>query len=340
MNSSAADTPEQTMSRMLGGYRLTQMLCVAARLGIADALADGPQPVDRLAVATGTQAPALSRLLRALASQGVFAQQVDGRYALTPLAATLRSDAPGGLRTDALLYGEDWWWRSHGGLLDSVRTGVPAFEALHGRGLFDYLGAHPAAAAVFDAHMSAMTRAEAQAVASAYDFAALGLLVDIGGGQGTLACEILARAPSARAIVFDRAQVVDGAAALIGRHAAGARCTLAAGDFFVSIPAGADVYTLKDILHDWDDERAVAILRRVRAAMVAPHARLLVVERIIPPGNAPFVGKLIDITMLAITGGQERDEAAYRQLLEAAGLRLQRIVATASPSSILEALPG
>lgn len=339
MDNDGPQDPEQRMSRLLGGYRITQMLHVAARLGLPDLLADGPLSVDRLAALAGVQPRPLYRLLRALASEGVFAERADdGRFELTPLAATLRRDAPGRQRVFALTYGEPWWWSSFGGLLDAVRTGRPAFEALHGRHLFDWLGDHPDAAALFNDNMAAMSADEAAAVVDAVDLSGVGMLADIGGGHGILAAEFLARHPAARAWILDRPGVVAGARAVLDRRGVADRCALVGGDFFAEVPPGADVYTLKDILHDWDDERAVAILRRLRRALGDGGARLLVVERVIPPGNEAFVGKMVDITMLAMLGGQERTEREYRELLAAAGLRVTRVIPTACPSSVLEAV--
>ncbi|MBS0448869.1 MAG: hypothetical protein JSR59_23340 [Proteobacteria bacterium] len=327
----------QRMGGLLAGYRVTQMLHVAARLGLADALAGGPMAVDALARAAGCDAVALFRLLRALAPIGVFAERDDGRFETTALADTLRSDAPGSLRPQALTYGEPWWWGAYGELLHCVRTGGNGFEQACGMPLFDYLGRHPDAARVFNDNMSAMTAAEAEAVAAAADLGGLRLLADIGGGHGTLAAAILRRRPAARALLFDQPSVIAGAPAALARLGIAERCDLVAGDFFASVPAGADVYLLKDILHDWDDAQAVAILRQVREAM-REGARLLVVERIIPPGNAPFAGKDVDITMMVMLGGRERTEAEYRQLLDAAGLTVARIVPTAVPSSVIEAV--
>lgn len=324
------------MGQMLGGYRLTQMLFVAAKLGIADELANGPKSVEHLANAANAQPRPLFRILRALAALGIFAERLDGTFELTPLARTLQRDVPNSLRPFALSYGESWWWDCFGGLLTSIRTGETAFDVVHGMSLFAYLDRHPEAAATFNANMTAMTAIEAGAVASAYDFSGLRVLADIGGGHGTLAAAILARQSTARALLFDQPSVIDGATAVLIRLGIYARCELVPGDFFKSIPSGADVYTLKDILHDWDDDRSKAILRNVRNAM-GDDSCLLVIERVIPTGNGPFIGKQVDITMLAMTGGMERTEEEYRQLLETAGLRLCRVIPTTTSSSVLEA---
>ncbi len=332
------DSPQAQMGRMLGGYRTTQMLHVAAKLGLPDILASGPMSVEALAVTARVHPPSLHRLLRALSSMGVFAERRDGTFESTPLAATLRSDADGGLRAFALSYGESWWWNSFGMLRHSIETGETGFRKVHGMELFEYLGRNPEAARVFNENMTAMTRREADSVVAAYDFSGTRVLVDIGGGHGALATAILRRQPGARAVIFDQPSVIAGAGPALGEPGVASRCELAGGDFFQSVPGGADTYTLKDILHDWDDERSTAILLNIRRAM-SGGASLLVIERVIDPGNEAQAGKLVDITMLALTGGMERTRAQYQRLLEGAGLRMERIIATQSGSSIIVAKP-
>ena len=331
-------TPEQRMAGLLGGFRSTQMLHVAAKLGIADELADGPKSVGRLAQITHSNEGALFRLLRALAGMGVFAERSDGSFELTPLASTLRKDTEDSQRMYALSYGESWWWNAFGQLLHSVQTGEPGFDHVYGMNLFEYLNGHPDAARVFNGNMTAMTVVGADAVAAAYDFSAAGALIDIGGGHGALASAILHKNPHLRAVLFDQPLVIDNAPQVLQRLGIQARCELVPGDFFVSVPSGGDIYTLKDILHDWDDTRSMLILGNIRRVMGA-RARLLIIERVIPSGNGPFVGKHVDITMLVLTGGMERTELEYRRLIEAAGLKLSRVVPTATGSSIIETVP-
>jgi len=331
--------PEVQMQALLGGYRTTQMLFVVAKLGLADLLASGPRtPID-LATATQTQPQPLFRLLRALASIGVFSERSDGRFELTPLAATLRSDLKPSLRPFALSYGEPWWWDGFREMLHSVRTGQTGFNRAHGVELFEYLDQHPDHARTFNANMSAMTQDEAQAVIQAYDFSGTKVLADIGGGLGTFACAVLHSQPSARAIVFDQPSVIAGGPAAIEKSGLQGRLEFVGGSFFEVVPAVADTYCLKDILHDWDDDRCVRILSSVRQAMTRT-TRLLVIERVIPPGNEPFAGKMVDITMLVMTGGRERTAEEYSRLLSSAGLTLARIVPTSSGSSVVEAVIG
>src|SRR5215831_16629443 len=263
-------------------------------------------------------------------------------FALTPLAQPLRTDVPGSLRASAMLYGERWWWLACGDLLHSVRTGQPAFDHVHGKPLFDYLGHSTDAAAIFNDHQTNITRQDATAVVSAYGFSECTKIVDVGGGHGTLTAAILKACPWTTAILFDQPAVIEGALQLLRTEGVTDRCTCITGDFFESVPEGGDTFVLKDIVHDWDDDRAAAILRNCRRAMAhdpAVATRLLVIEKVIPAGNAPFPGKLTDITMLLVTGGRERTAKDYESLLNEAGFALTRIVPTASPASVIEAVP-
>ena len=323
------------------GAMVGQAVHVAAKLGIADQLVGRPKTPAELAEATGTRADTLHRLLRALASRGVFAETADGRFALTPVAEGLRSDAPGSLRAYAVLLGEDWVWRAWGQLSHSVRTGQSALEHAFGRDVFAYLAEHPEAASVFDAAMTSRTRQEIDAVAAAYEWPAAGTIVDVGGGQGALLAAILARGPDLQGILYDLPHVIAAArGGPIDAAGLAGRCELAAGSFFERVPAGGDLYLLKRVIHDWDDERAAAILRNCRAAMSAT-ARLLVVDHVLSPGNAPSLGKWLDLQMLVMTpGGRERDEAGFRALLSSAGLGLKRILPAGPTASLVEAVPA
>ena len=329
------------LSQLLRGSLVTQLVHVAATLGVADLLRAGPKSTHELAEAVNVDPVALYRALRALASLGIFVESAPGCFALTPLAQPLRSDVPGSLLGSAVLYGEGWWWQACGELLHSVRTGQPAFEHVHGQALFRYLDGAPDAAAVFNDHQTSMTRQDAAAVVAAYDFTGYARVVDVGGGHGALTAAILRACPRTAVILFDQPTVVTGAPEHLRADGVIERWTCVAGDFFDSVPAGADAYVLKDIVHDWDNAHATAILRNCRVAMAdrKAAARLLVVEKVIPPGNAPFAGKLTDITMLLVTGGREHTEEEYRALLADAGFAVTRIVPTRSPASIIEAVP-
>jgi predicted O-methyltransferase YrrM len=318
---------------------VTQLIHVAATLGVADFLRGGPKSCHELAAALGVDPEALYRVLRALASLGIFEETNPRRFALTAMAELLRSDVPGSLRGSAMLYGERWWWQACGELLHSVRTGQPAFDHIHGKTLFAYLNDAVEAAATFNDHQTGMTQQDAAAVVSAYDFREYARVVDVGGGHGALTAAILRACPSTTAVLFDQPAVIEGAKQRLRAEGVADRCTCIAGDFFESVPEGGDAYVLKDIVHDWDDDRAMTILRNCRRVMT--HARpgttrVLVIEKVIPPGNASFPGKLTDITMLLVARGRERTAKEYEALLTEAGLALTRIVPTSSPASVIE----
>jgi hypothetical protein len=301
-------------------------------------LAEGPKTAEELAIATNAHGRSLYRLLRALASTGVFAERPDGTFESTALADRLRSRTPESQRAFALSYGEPWWWNAFAELLHSVKTGETAFSRVHGTTFFEYLGRHPDAARAFNENMTAATHGLAEAMATAYDFSQVEVLVDVGGGHGALAAALLRQHPRMRAVIFDQPAVLEGTASVLRESGILARCDLSPGDFFQTVPDGADLYLLKDIIHDWDDVRAAVILQNVRLAM-RPDAKLLVIESMIPPGNEPFRGKLVDITMLVLTGGRERTEPEYTRLLHDASLKLTRAIPLKSGTSVLEAQP-
>jgi hypothetical protein len=328
------------MLQLITGRWIAQALYAAATLGVADHLKDGPQPADALARAVGAHPGALHRLLRALASLGVFQQDAQNRFALTPLGETLRSDVPHSLRGFARMTGMPATWQAWGEVLHSVKTGQSAFEHVHGQNGFEYFAGHPDAAAIFDAAMTNFSAMVLPVVLASYDFAPFRLVVDVAGGRGHLLAAILAAHPSAQGILFDLPHVAEGARQLLAGAGLSERSQVVTGDFFQGLPAGGDVYLLKHIIHDWDDERAQRILESCRGAM-GPTGRVLVLEMVIPPGDEPFFGKLLDLEMLVITpGGRERLAAEYQALLERAGLRLNRIIPTESPISIIEGVPA
>ena len=338
MTNFQAPSPPRTLLDLIVGSWVSQAIAVAARLGIADLLEDGSRPCSELAQATETHPDALYRLLRALASIGIFAEDEDGRFALTPLAEGLQTKAFASLRAYAVFAGEDSSWRAWGRLVHSVRTGECAFEHVFGTQLFDYFAQHPDAGQVFDAAMANRSSTEDRAVAATYTVPR-GTIIDVGGGRGSLIAAFLRRNAEARGILFDRPRVIEGAIATIREAGLADRCQLVSGDFFDRVPAGGDLYLMKKVIHDWDDSRAHAILANCRAVMNG-NSRLVLLEAVILPGNAPAFGKLLDLQMLVQTpGGRERTEAEYRTLLSAAGLKLARIVPTDSPISIIEAVP-
>jgi hypothetical protein len=326
------------LAAMTGGLYRTQMLYVVARLGIADRVADGPRTAAELADETGADADALFRVLRAVASLGVLTQDERDRFGPTPASELLRPGRKGSLHARLTLYGEPWWWAPAGRLLETVMTGAPAFDRVHGAALFDWLAAHPDASETFDAHMTAMTDGEAVGVVSLDAWPDSGTAVDVGGGRGTLLVALLRARPGLRGVLFDLPHVAGRAHAWLAAAGVSERCGVVAGDFFDAVPAGADLYLLKDILHDWDDERAVAILRTVRAA-IAETGRLAVIERVIPAADTPAPGKLVDVTMLLVTGGRERTRDEYESLLAAGGFALGTITPTPAGTDVITARP-
>ena len=326
---------EAQLTQILLGSLASQTLYVAAKLGIADLLVDGPQPVSELARATETDAPSLYRVLRALASLGIFAEQDERTFAMTPAAELLRSDVPNSLRDVAIFWGEDWHWEVWGKILYSVRTGKSAWAQIHDGQVFEYFEKNPEAGRIFDRAMTSFSGLAAKAVVEAYDFSGINTLIDIAGGQGRLLAGVLQNNPSMRGILFDLPHVIAGARDIVGGTSVSDRVEFVTGDFFVSVPAGGDAYIMKHIIHDWDDERSLTILRNIRHAM-NPGGRVLVVEAVIADGNGQDFGKLLDIEMLVSPGGKERTAAEYEDLFRRAGLRLTRIIPTKSPYSVIE----
>ena len=324
------------LQQLVWGKATTQCLFVAAKLGIADLLADGPRTIDDLAAEAGANASALYRVLRLLASLEVFVELEPGQFALTPMAELLQADAPCSFRDYAIVHGSEWYNRAWAHLLYSVETGRPAFDHAYGLSLFDFLEQHPAAATDFDNSMTALSRFEAAGVCAAYDFTGCGTVVDVGGGRGRLLTDILTAYPTLRGILYDRPSVVEAAGPELASGEYGKRCQVVGGDFFANVPAGGDLYMLKHIIHDWDDARSAIILRNCREAMAAG-GRVLVVEGVMPPGNVASNSKLWDVVMLALTpGGRERTEEEYAELFGQAGLCLSRVVPTNAVVSIVE----
>src|SRR5262245_46268896 len=329
------------LSRMMSSLWVPQALYTAAALGVADALAGGPRSSADVARAVGAHPEALHRLLRALVALGLCSTTDDGAFELTPLGACLRSGTRESVRSWALLMGSPMVWGSWGRLIDCVRTGesVPRLDGFESA--FYLIQAHPAEAAIFDQSMTELTRHLAGAIALGYDFSGIRTLVDVGGGYGALLPPILAAHPEMRGVVFDLPHCRDGALRLFDETRLAHRCEFVGGRFFETVaPAGADAYIMKSVIHDWDDERSVAILRNIRAAM-GEASRLLVVEPIVPdrPGSSPFDAMVAgtDLNMLVVAGGRERTAAEFRALVGRAGLRVERIVTTPATMSVIEA---
>ncbi len=327
--------PRDELNRLIAGFWTTQAIYVAVRLRIPDLLVSGPRTAEDLSVETGAHAPSLYRLLRALSSSDVFCEDVEHRFSLTPLSECLRRDIPGSLASLAWMRG-DWQYRAWGELLHNVQTGETAFNSVFGESLFEFLRRTPENAAIFDQGMVGVHGRETDAMLAAFDFSDIRVLADIGGGNGSVLAAVLAKNPSLKGILFDRADVVVRAKANLQQAGVADRVQFIAGDFFQSVPGGADAYFLRHIIHDWDDQQATTILKHCRAVMPAD-GRLLLAEFVLPNGPEPFYGKWFDLAMMVVTGGQERTESEYRRLLDACGFTWQRVVATASELSVIEA---
>jgi DNA-binding transcriptional ArsR family regulator len=329
--------PPAAMIDMITNAWVAQAITAAADLGIADALASGPLSVDELAAVVDAKADTLSRLLRALISRGVFRQRRDGRYELTPLADTLRRDAEVSVAGMARFVGspahrEHW---SH--LTDAVRTGQAIIPALRGKSAFEYLADEPELAKIFNDAMTSVSELAIASVTAAYDFGRYATIVDAGGGHGRLLAAILNATPDARGILFDLPQVVSGAPALLSEHGVEDRVRIVEGSFFDAVPEGGDAYVLKNVIHDWPDDDAVRILSNVHTA-AGTGKHVLLVELVIPPHDREFMGKWTDLEMLIGAAARERTADEYAQLLSRAGFRIARVVETASPFSVVEAV--
>ncbi len=326
-----------TLPSLIHGYINTQLLYVAARLGIADLLRDGPQSREALACATGIAAQALERFLLGLVTCGVLELTADERFALTPAGMLLAADHPQSLRGQALLAGE-LFYPAWGQLQESLQQGGTGVEKAFGRPLFEHLAHQPEVGTRFNAFMADLTARTAEALLGVYDFSSAKRLVDVGGGQGTLLAAILHAHPGLVGEVFDAPAVAAEARAQIAAAGLTARCQVQSGDFFTAVPPGADTYLLSQVLHDWDDERSILILENCRRA-VAADGRVLVLERLVPEKAAQRLEVVImDLMMLTLTGGHERTAADYARLLAAAGFELQRIIPLPSGSALLEAV--
>jgi SAM-dependent methyltransferase len=329
--------PEAVLGQIAMGCFLSQAVYVAAKLGIADLLKDKPLHVSELAKQTETHERSLYRVLRSLASVGVFAETDPKVFALTPVAEPLITDRPASMRDMAIFMGEQWHWAVYGEMLHSVQTGEAAWKKVHGMEVFPYFQQNPEEYEVFNRAMTSFSVVNAPAVAQAYDTGKAETLVDIAGGHGALLAAFLKANPNLKGVLFDLPEVVAGAPALLEKEAVAERVETVSGDFFQTVPSGADVYMMKHIIHDWDDDRAVKILSNIATAM-KPDGKVLIVEHVVPAGNTPDMSKVMDLEMLVSPGGVERTEAEYSEILAQAGLRLNRIVPTKSPLSIVEAV--
>lgn len=334
----AATPPPVAILRIIQGFWLSRAVYVAAKLGLADLLADQPKTAAELAVVTDTHAPSLYRILRALASEGIFTEDGAGRFALTPVAFALQTGVPGSMRAIATTELGEEHYPAWGDLLYSVKTGRAAFDHHFNMNPWEFFSHNPENARIFNDAMSNVTAVVNRALLDAYDFSPINRIVDVGGGHGGLMASLLKPHPAMKGVIFDLPHVVEGAQRQIESEGLTGRCEAVGGDFFQSVPPGGDAYILKWIIHDWDDERSTTILRNCRHAMVKA-GRLLLIDAVVPKGNDPGFPKFMDLNMLVMTGGRERTEREFGALFADAGFRLTRIVPTESDFSVIEGVP-
>jgi O-methyltransferase/methyltransferase family protein len=322
--------------QMVTGYWLSQAIYVAAKLGLADLLKDGPKSCAALAAATGADGQSLFRLMRTLSSVGVFARVQNDHFALSSAGESLQSHVPGSLRAMVLTIGEIHY-QAWGNLLHSIQTGSPAFNATFGTGLFDYLQRNPESADTFNNGMTDLSSMLAYAVSLAYDFSGISSIIDIGGGQGRFLRTVLELNPEMKGTVFDTPSTIATAKQPLNGDTCGGRYSTAAGNFFDSVPEGAEAYILCGVIHDWDDDHGIRILKNCRRAM-AKNGRLLLVEMVVPEKDGNCFSKLLDLNMLVMTGGRERTQSEFCALLGAAGYQLTKVIPTIAPQSMIEAV--
>ena len=327
----------EQLNLMLNSAALSRAVSSIAELGVADLVQSGqPQPIEHLAKASKTHEPSLYRILRFLASHGVFRETENRHFDHTPLSAALRTDAPGSFRAGAQMFHHIFaGWN---GLHHSIQTGEPAFDKVYGAPIFDYIQAHPELGPVFDAGMTSFNCYETTAMLDAYDFTGINVLADIGGGNGSLISAILERYPKMKGILYDLGHVGERAKKNLKAAGLADRCTVMEGSFFESIPAGADAYLFRHIIHDWTDQQCAQILGHCRKVIPA-NGKLLIADCVVPPGNTLCPAKDIDMIMLAFPGGQERTEAQFRSLLKSSGFELKSITPTKTMISVIEGRP-
>ena len=334
-----ASTPAERMFKYIENLWAGRSIWIAAKIGLADHLADGPKTAEQLAAATNTHAPSLYRVLRALAGIEVIRETSAGKFELTPFGESLQTNVPGSLRATAIVELGDDHYSAWENLLHAVRTGETAFDNKFGMPIWKFYETHEENQKNFDRCMVEMTGAIHQAILEAYDFAPFKHLTDIGGGHGALVAAVLNEYPDLRGTVFDQAHVAEGARKTFADAHLKQRTAAVGGDFFESVPGGADLYTMKFIIHDWDDARCIKILQNIRRG-ITPGGKLLIFDTVIPEGNTPHFGKLFDLNMLVMTGGRERTEKEFAALLRQGGFHLARVVPTESVISIVEAVPA
>jgi len=328
-----ADELSDQLSEHMNGFLYSAALGVIVRARIADLLVDGPRTPAELGELTGLQSGHLARLLRYLATREVFAEDSDGRFALTQMAQLLREDVPGSLRNSFLMLDQDLYWKPMARLYETVRDGHTAFDDIYGAQFFPYLQSDPERAEIFNNGTAGFSRRWIAGVVQAYDFPPESTVIDVGGGTGSLLRAVLEANPQVTGTLYDQASVL--AEHVLDHPEISGRWTAESGDFFAAVPSGYDRYLLKSVLHDWSDEDCLRILDSVRAAM-RPGSKLLVIDPVIPPGNEPHPSKTIDAMMMVIHDGKERTRADFEEILTKAGFAVERVIPTRSLLSVIE----
>jgi hypothetical protein len=328
--------PQATIMHLSMGAMVTQAIYVATKLSIADILADGQKHVDQISHEADAHSPSLYRVMRTLSSLGIFNETQPRTFANTPLSEVLRADVPGSMRNSMIFMGEPWHFNVWGNMLHSARTGGTAWKETYGEEVFDWIAKQPEASEIFNGCMSELSAGAAPAIVDGYDFSGIDTLADIAGGHGYLLSQILKANPNMKGILFDMEHVISGAAEMLRSFGVEDRVETVSGDFFAEVPA-ADAYIMKHIIHDWDDERSIKILKTIHQAMKGD-GKVLLAEMVIPEGNEPHPGKMLDLEMLTSPGGLERTADEYARLFEQSGFKLNRIVPTKSPFSVIEGL--
>lgn len=330
--------PQAVMMQMSSGYWMTQLIYAAAKLGIADLLQDGPKSYEEIATSTETDAKSVYRVMRTLASAGVFTETEQGYFGLTPLAGSLRSGIPGSMRAMAIMFGEEQY-QAWGNILYSLQTGKSSFEHMYGTPMFKYFVDNPVPGEIYEEAMTSVSAAEKIALVECYDFSYITKLVEVGGGHGSFLAAILKANPSIQqGVLFDQPYVIEGAKDVIEAEGVAARCELVPGNFYESVPSGGDAYSLKHVLHGHNDEESIAILKNVHSAMVE-NGKLLLMERVVGSGKDSFLSKFLDLNMMMlVTGGCQRTETEYRNIIEAAGFQMTKIFPSKAGVSVIESI--
>ncbi len=332
--------PQMVLLQLVQGIMVSKSLQAVAELGIADLLAGSAKTAEELAQATSTHPAALFRLLRALAGLGIFRQNESGRFENTELSEPLRSDSPVSMRDYVIHFPHEGYIRAWMSLMSVLRTGEPSFEKVNGSSLWEYYQQHPDLSERFDRAMTALASVELKMILEAYDFSPFKTLIDVGGGQGLLLASILKAYPHMLGTLFELPAVAEGAMAYLASQGVADRCKVVAGDAFESVPAGFDAYILKNVLHDWSDDKCTALLERCRE-VIPPRSRLIIVDSVIVPGNTPNLTNWFDMHMMVALGGRERTENEFRSLLKGAGFSLTMAKSLPAPLlGIVEAVPS